>query len=557
MKNKDVISNQVDDSQELIPNEEDAATGVWKILKLIETAGLEIFMDENNVLQTVINEETGRTVELSSDEFKNWVLYKCFQYDKKPPGTEAINRAVKIFEYEIKSNNPKTKKLFVRVAQEAEGVYWYDLGRKAVRYDAKGWEIIEKPPVIFRRYDTQKPQVDPKSGDGLDQFINLMNLATEEDALLLKTYIICAFIPDFSHPILVIYGQAGAAKSTMSKSCKSIIDPSTTSTRSIATKQDDFTIAMEKNWSMFYDNITNLSVEQSDQMCRCSTGEGVSKRKLYSDKEEVVFNFKNILGLNGVNCVANKPDLLDRSLIIKLSRIPEHKRKTEKEINKAFEELKPYILGQCFDIVTKAIALEPGKRLKQYPRMADFAHWGYMINEASQVGGDVFLGAYNNNILTQNEKAVEVNPVAVAVTNLIKSDVVGEITGTPEYIYKKLISHARQYDLDYTHDKYWPKNSSWLIRRLEEIIPNLDKLGIRVSNYTDKGKRWTTIIDKTKKVTENNTFSSGSLLVKNGYTPPENSEEENISFGNDLYYNDELEGGESESEDFDISQIPF
>ena len=91
--------------------------------------------------------------------------------------------------------------------------------------------------------------------------------------------------------------------------------------------------------------------------------------------------------------------------------------------------------------------------------------------------------------MTQNEKAVEVNPVAVAVMNLIKSDKVGEITGTPEYLYKKLISNARQYDLDYTRDKYWPKNSSWLMRKKEEIIPNLEKLGIGVSHYKQKGKR--------------------------------------------------------------------
>jgi hypothetical protein len=175
-------------------------------------------------------------------------------------------------------------------------------------------------------------------------------------------------------------------------------------------------------------------------------------------------------------------------------------------------------LGQCFDVITKAIAIEPGIKLKKYPRMADFAHWGYAINEAIQAGGgNLFLKAYENNILTQNEKAVEVNPVAVAIMNLIKSDVVGEITGTPEYIYKKLISHARQYDLDYTHDKFWPKNSSWLIRKLEEIIPNLDKLGISVSNYKEKGKRLTTIIDKSKKKIDNKTFTSGSLLVKDNW----------------------------------------
>lgn len=543
--------------QEEILNEDTGATGVWKVIKIIEEENLDFFLDENNVVQVLLDQSSAKIVELDSEVFRDWILFRCYEYDRKPPGSETINKAVKILSTKIQLENRSTKKLYVRVAQESPGVFWYDLGNKAVRYDKNGWEIKDAP-VLFRRFNTQKPQVDPVSGKGLDDFVKLINLNSPDDKILFKTYIVSALIPEFPHPILVLHGQQGAAKSTTSRCSKDIIDPSILRTRAMANNQQDFTIAMASNWAMFYDNISKLTTEQSDQICRSSTGEGVGGRKLYTNKDEIVFNFRNILGLNGVNCVANKPDLLDRSIIIKLSRIPEHLRKTEKEVERVFEKIKPYILGECFDVVSKAIRIEPNIKLKRYPRMADFAHWGYAINEVFQKGGgDAFLEAYDNNILTQNEKAVEVNPVAVAIINLIKSDKVGEITGAPEYIYKKLISNARQYDLDYTHDKYWPKNSSWLVRKIEEIIPNLEKLGVSVSHFKQGGKRWVNIADKTRAKVDKNSFTSGALLIKDGWMDADFINDEIRNSYYEFDSEKELETGQTGTDEISVDEMQF
>ena len=51
------------------------------------------------------------------------------------------------------------------------------------------------------------------------------------------------------------------------------------------------------------------------------TGVGAVKRKLYSDHEDVVFKLKRLIILNGIINVAERPDLLDRSLHIQLGRI--------------------------------------------------------------------------------------------------------------------------------------------------------------------------------------------------------------------------------------------
>lgn len=44
------------------------------------------------------------------------------------------------------------------------------------------------------------------------------------------------------------------------------------------------------------------------------------------------------MSLNGINIVATRPDLLDRSILLELERIPKTERKTEKEIEEEFEK---------------------------------------------------------------------------------------------------------------------------------------------------------------------------------------------------------------------------
>ena len=41
---------------------------------------------------------------------------------------------------------------------------------------------------------------------------------------------------------------------------------------------------------------------------------GAIKRELYTDDEDVIYNFIRCIGINGINIGGLKPDLLDRSI---------------------------------------------------------------------------------------------------------------------------------------------------------------------------------------------------------------------------------------------------
>ena len=53
--------------------------------------------------------------------------------------------------------------------------------------------------------------------------------------------------------------------------------------------------------------------------------------------------------------VAQRPDLLDRTILYRLERIPGHLRKSEQEFWAEFDEAKPHILGAIFDTLSAAI----------------------------------------------------------------------------------------------------------------------------------------------------------------------------------------------------------
>ena len=59
--------------------------------------------------------------------------------------------------------------------------------------------------------------------------------------------------------------------------------------------------------------------------------------------------------LNGITHPVERPDMLDRSILTTLSRIPEDARLEEDELWPEFDSVLPFILGGAFDVLAKAI----------------------------------------------------------------------------------------------------------------------------------------------------------------------------------------------------------
>src|SRR4029077_14962360 len=90
-------------------------------------------------------------------------------------------------------------------------------------------------------------------------------------------------------------------------------------------------------------------------LCRAITGEGFTKRQLFTDDDDVPYAYMRLRLFNGINLAIDKPDLLDRSLIVAVERIADNNRKDEKTIWQQFENERALLLGSIFDRLSGAI----------------------------------------------------------------------------------------------------------------------------------------------------------------------------------------------------------
>ncbi len=298
---------------------------------------------------------------------------------------------------------------------------------------------------------------------------------SEEDKILHAVSLVTRLIPNIPHPIEVIHGEKGSSKTTTMRMNRSLIDPAPRDIISIPKATQDLAITISNNYMPCFDNLDYISAEKSDLLCIASTGGGYSKRKLYSNDDEIIVNFKSRITLNGINVIATRADLLDRCIVLTLERIPEYERKEEKEVWENFNEDKPKIVGAMFNTLAKAIPIYRNIELEKLGRMADFTKFGYAIAEACGIGGERFLEAYLNNQRKANQEAVDSNPIASALIKYMNENI--KFTGTVSTLLTVLNQVAEKEKID-TTSKLWAKEPNVLSRRLNEIKSNLELEGI-------------------------------------------------------------------------------
>jgi len=541
---------QTDDNDDKNPKIEDKSYSVETVINIIKNGGVEILVDQFDEVYASFN-GMNKMLKTDSSDFKNWVRLEAYRKIGKAFCKDTIENAAGILEAKAKEKNQRAE-LYIRAAKDKEGNYWYDLSKEAaVKINKDSWIIVQNPPKIFKKFKTQAAQVTPIGGKKLSELIGFFNLSSEDDKILMQIYLVTSYIFGFPHPILILFGQHGSGKSTACKYLKSLTDPSVVGIMGPIRNSNDFIQAVSHNWTVYFDNLSRMNADLSDALCRVSTGEGFLKRKLYSNDEDFVYDFQHIVGLNGINNLASKSDLLDRSLLIELTRISEKERSTDEKVKKAFNLIKPYIIGACFDAVAKAINILPNVKIEYVPRMADFAYWGYAVAEALGIGGVKFLQAYENNILRQNREAIKANPVAKAILIFMAKQVNDKVEETPDCLFDELIKNAYKAETDYTKDQSWPTNVNWFGRRLNEAIPNLEKAGIRITK--SKGDERMIIIEKINTDIKSNSplnddIDVSEIPMDDGLTPAERERKQAYGFnGNDIKNGD----------DFDVSKIMF
>ena len=117
--------------------------------------------------------------------------------------------------------------MFRRVGEFADRLY-LDLADdtwSAIEIDASGWRVVQKPPVRFVRTPGMLPLPVPETGGSIETFRSLVNVADEQDFVLVVAWLLAAMRRDIPKPIMAIRGGAGSAKSSLVEILRGLIDP--------------------------------------------------------------------------------------------------------------------------------------------------------------------------------------------------------------------------------------------------------------------------------------------------------------------------------------------
>jgi hypothetical protein len=355
-----------------------------------------------------------------------------------------------------------------------EGAIYYDLTSpdwRGVRITKDGWEIVALPPV-FRRYKHQVAQVIPTTDGSPNDFLKFCNIR-EDDRCLFMVTVATFFIDGFPHVMPYFDGTQGDGKSFTSKSAKRLVDPSMALTMSTPKNLEHAQMIGEKHWLTVFDNISYIGGWFSDFLCRGITGEGDMKRSLYTDDDEFIRAYRRCFAMNGIGTYADRPDLLDRSIIFKIPKL--RARRDEEEIIREWSQRLPGTLGGFFTAISKAMGVVDQIKGYEKFRMADFARWGAALAGPLGFTQDEFFRKYQESVNSKWEEAADVNTLHGRIVELMRSRDEWDVTFT-----------ALLNEVNPMLDKNLPTNTKKLSSELKRIGPLLLTSGIRWAYLKDR-----------------------------------------------------------------------
>ncbi len=391
----------------------------------------------------------------------------------------------------------------VRVKKHKDAT-WFNMSDKDWRYikvSKEGWQIEHEcpPQVPLVREQSVSRYPDPVPGGDLGLLKKHINYGDEDQWKLLVGFILSAMRDEKEYPILVISGQQGSGKTTLSDILMTLLDPHGDTPASLPKKESDIGTSARHRHLLAFDNISGLKWDVSDSLCKLSTGLSVSQRSLYTNGELYQYTVTRPVILNGIPNLVNRDDLARRVISIHLDKMPQEKRgKGISKVKSDFLKDNPLILGGILDALVAChrnidrIDVGETKGFNEVARWVEAAaeHLGWEPGEFTRI--------YNENRLSSSSNLVESNFLA---RTIMKTLAYLKETGAPtqfEGTYEQMlqwfcIPSASQYNVDqWVKEKKLPTSYNWRSELLR-IREGLEPLGVKIYGVNkNEFRQWRT-----------------------------------------------------------------
>jgi hypothetical protein len=461
------------------------------LLELVTAAKADLWRDPaGTAYATILEADVRKTFRVRSGDFRSWLIRRWINHFSDGEGLTSIpgGQALQdtIGAVEAKALQGGVHPVFVRIGH-ANGRVYIDLGDdtwEAVEISEERWQVVQDVPVRFIRPSGLLPLPRPMSAPhGLKALYNLLPDGTDaNDArVLLVSFLVAVFMPRGSFPILALSGGQGSGKTTLTRRIRSLVDPNQAPARQRPRSEDDLIIASANGALLAFDNLSNIDGDLSDALCRLATGAGFSKRRLYSDSDEIIVEVRRPVIVNGIADLVRMPDLADRAIFVDL---PKRKGYTaEVELEAAFEENWPAILGALYSAVAASLKGHKSETASPGMRLVDFERWVRAAAEALELQADEVSRALVENRGLGDRMLIDDDVVASNLMKLLEAD--WTFRGTATQLLKELRGLA-----DEGERILLPKGPRALSVALKRLQPPLERVGIRLERKKNDGRLW-------------------------------------------------------------------
>ncbi len=440
----------------------------------------ELFHAEDGACFVALKESPRKVFKLDTQAFAEWLGYAYYRNTESDarPGRAASETAIRTARSVlagIAKNDGDERKTWLRAA-EYKGAYYLDLGADdwcAVEIDARGWRVVEHPPVYFWRSSTTRPLPMPIPGGNLDKLWDHLNIPKESRSLVLA-WMLESLRPETPFPVLELVGSQGSAKSSTQAKLRRCIDPNAVDLRAAPKSVEDLFVSAGCNWVASMNNLSRLSPQVQDAICNLATGGGFAGRTLYTNADETLIDAKRPVVLNGIVPLVTAQDLTDRVIHIELPAIGTYRSETD--LNAAFERDAPAIVGGLLDLFVLTLAKIPEASVVSPPRMADFAVLGEAMTLATGGKAGDFMQVYSANRTDSVARSLESSPVAVAIRAMAEAH-----KHPTDPVFSGTMGNLKR-DLDQRRDnaEAWPRSPRGLGDVLRRQLPALAQVGIKI-----------------------------------------------------------------------------
>jgi putative DNA primase/helicase len=274
---------------------------------------------------------------------------------------------------------------FIRVCSDKKGSVYVDLGQTGyaiARVTADKFEpFVVDRRVPFVRPPGMRPMPAPKMMPGvMAEYRSLFPILSDDDFKLKVCFELGCLWPYGRSAILMISGGEGSWKTWLARTTRHLVDPHALENASMPTDLRDMVTAGHNARLVVWDNVSNLTDEQSDALCRRSDGATDAYNKKYTDAELSILRSAGPTVICGIPTLVGRADVARRSLFIGPGR-PSGPLiyRDDEEMKRRISELGPGVLYELLNAIKIAlrnlpsVQPVPGFSLPDFSRLAQAA----------------------------------------------------------------------------------------------------------------------------------------------------------------------------------------